>query len=183
MFACWLLPAVAYIALAQEPQPRWRAAYFADADFEGTPTVRQEGDVDHDWGPRGSSDHPGDNGFAVRWDTCLSLEGPKTIAFQLTSETGARLLVDGRAVIDDWEAHPRHTRGVETTLEAGTHHLRVDYRGGPESASVVLAASFDGERPARIDPERLHFPDGETQRPCTAAPAVINHPPDERRRE
>jgi beta-glucosidase len=166
MVICLLLPTLVYMWAVREPTPRWRAAYFPNGRFEAAALVRDERDVNHDWRERGLADQiPGDR-FSARWDSCLRLEHGQSVAFQLTSADPARLFIDGEPVIDDWGKHPRRTRGIDVTLQAGAHHLRVEYDGLRESASVTLAASFDDQRPRRIAPERLRFPDGDWHHPC-----------------
>jgi hypothetical protein len=74
-------------------------------------------------------------------------------------------------VIDNVGQRPvPRTRGTDVSLEAGVHHLRVEYRERVKSASLTLVASFDGTRPQRIAPERLRFPNGDLRHPCKAAP-------------
>jgi hypothetical protein len=167
----------------REPSPRWRAAYFGSEGLKGVPLVRKERDVDHNWAVRRSplEGIPVDH-FSVRWDTCLVLERTQSIAFQLTSDDGSRLFIDGQLVIDNWGPRPPSytrggkllrplTNGVDLPLQAGMHHLRVEYNEEIDHSLVTLLSSFDGERPRRIAPERLQFPDGDWQRPCKAAPA------------
>lgn len=183
MVICFLVPTLLYMVAVREPSPRWRAAYFSNERLEGVPLVRKERDVNHNWGVRRSPletirvDH-----FSARWDTCLVLERAQSVAFQLTSDDGSRLFIDGQLAIDNWGPRPRSytrgskilrplTSGVDVPLQAGVHHLRVEYYEEIDHSLVTLLSSFEGERPQRIAPERLQFPDGDWQRPCKAAPA------------
>lgn len=169
MLISLLLPTILYIWAVQEPAPRWRATYFDNASFEGAGLVREELDVDHDWRGRRTEEGFPNEELSARWDTCLSLEDGQSVAFQLTSADGARLFIDETPAIDNSGSHPRRTRGTEVTLQAGVHHLRVEHTGAAQSAAVTLVASFDDNRPRRIAPERLSFPDGDSQQPCKSA--------------
>jgi hypothetical protein len=40
--------------------------------------------------------------FSVRWDSCLTLDVAQEVAFQLTSDDGSRLFIDGKQTIDNW---------------------------------------------------------------------------------
>lgn len=177
MWVCLLVPASIYLLFAREPAPRWRAAYFSNPGLEGAPLVRRERDVHHDWRDGTPADGLPSDEFSARWDSCLVLDVAQSVAFQLTSDDGARLWIDGRAVLDDWERQGRGTRGTNVSLDEGVHHLRVEYHELSGLASVVLAASFDETRPARIAPERLRFPDSDAQLPCPAGRAPVSHPP------
>lgn len=168
MLACLLVPTLVYLVAVQEPAPRWRAAYFDNGQLEGAGHLREERDVDHDWkGRRPAEGILGDE-LSARWESCLHLNEGQRVALQLTSRDGSRLFIDGEQVIDNWGSHPRRTRGVELALQAGVHPLRVEYSGLMESASVSLAASFDDERPRRIDPGRLRLPQGDWKGSCAA---------------
>jgi hypothetical protein len=175
MLICLLLPTLIYMWAVREAPPRWRAAYYANKGLRGQALVREERDVNHHnhhWTDPISLEGIPDDRSSVRWDSCLSLERSQSIAFQLTSHDHARLFIDGRLVIDNSGRRPLpRTQGTDVSLQAGVHHLRVEYHERVKSASLTLAASFDNERPRRIAPERLRFPDGDQQHPCKAAPA------------
>jgi hypothetical protein len=172
MLICLLLGTLVYLLAVGEPPPRWRAAYFGNQRLEGPALVREERDVNHDWRRGGPLEGIPDDMFSARWDSCLTLERAQSVTFQLTSDDGSRLFIDGRPAIDIWDRHMRSlTRGTDVWLGAGTHHLRVEYYEIVGVASVTLAASFDTQRPQRIAPGRLRFPDGDQRRPCEAAPA------------
>ncbi|MCA9693914.1 MAG: hypothetical protein KC636_30280, partial [Myxococcales bacterium] len=109
--------------------------------------------------------------FSVRWDTCLVLAEPHDeVTFELASDDGSRLFVDGRRVIDNWGRH-RMRREVEVVkLGPGVHHLRVDYFEHKSGAGITLAASLAGEVPASLPPALLRYPgdDMDPARPCAA---------------
>ncbi len=172
MLSFLLLFTLVYLVAVREPRPRWRAAYFGNERLEGQALVREERDVTHDWQRGGPLEGIPEDYFSARWDTCLTLERAQSVAFQLTSDDGSRLIIDGQPAIDIWGRHIRSlTRGADVSLQAGMHHLRVEYYERVSVASVTLAASFDGKRPRPIAPERLRFPDGDGQHPCKDAAA------------
>ena len=85
----------------------------------------------------------------------------------LVSDNGSRLFIDGEERIDNWAPRrptvtPRSRIGVAgatVPLEAGVHHLRVEYFEDRDAAQLHLTASFDEETPpAPIPAERLIFP-------------------------
>ena len=173
MLICLVLGTLVYLLAVREPPPRWRAAYFGNQRLEGPALVRAERDVKHDWQRGGPLEGISEDKFSARWDSCLTLERAQRVTFQLTSDDGSRLFIDGRPAIDIWDRHIRSlTRGTDVWLGAGMHHLRVEYYERVSVASVALTASFDTRRPRRIPPERLRFPDGDEQHPCKAAPTL-----------
>ena len=86
----------------------------------------------------------------------------------LVSDDGARLLVDGNVVIDNWGVHERRSRGAQVQLQPGRVHLRVEYFDERGPAMVALAASFDGEPPAAIPVRMLESPGENAQDPCSS---------------
>lgn len=136
----------------------WRGEYFAQEDFEGKAIVQRDRALEFDWqdGPIHPELPP--SKISIRWDTCLELDAAKSVAFQVTSNDGSRLYIDGDQVIDNWGEHGPRTRGAEVELEAGVHHLRVEYYDHGGKAMIELFASFDGEVPGPIDPGHLRYP-------------------------
>ncbi len=146
----------------------WRGEYFAREDFQGKAIVQRDRAVEFDWkdGPLHPELPP--SKVSIRWDTCLQLDEARSIAFQVTSNDGSRLFVDGERLIDNWGEHGPRTRGAEIELDAGTHHLRVEYYDHGGKAMIELAASFDGEVPGPIDPGWLQYPgrNPDPEAPC-----------------
>ena len=174
MLLCLLVPVLLYIWAVREPPPRWRATYFDHERPEEVLKVREERDVnphEHHWGDAEALRGISDDRSRVLWDSCLTLEHAQSVAFQLTSHDPARLFIDGQPVIDNLGQRPLpRTRGTDVSLEAGVHHVRVEYQERIKSAALTLVASFDGTRPRRIAPERLRLPAGDLQHPCKAVP-------------
>ena len=172
-----LLPVIVLLAVFP-PDYRegpWRAEYFENRTFEGEPHVRREGDLRFKW--ENSSplyDVPEDN-FSARWDTCLLLDRAHEVTFQLVSDDGARLFVDGDLVVDNWGPHSERSRGGKVALEPGLHHLHVDYFESKHNATVSLAASLRGERPESVPSRLLRYPGDEIDDddPCAAVRAEV----------
>ncbi|MEM7154967.1 MAG: PA14 domain-containing protein [Myxococcota bacterium] len=137
----------------------WRAAYFDNVELTGDPVlVRRDGDIKYDWKRRSPDPALPDDGFSIRWDTCMELSEDLEIAFQLISDDGSRLYVDGEEVVDNWGRHGERSRGGERPLAAGMHHVRVEYFDERHAASVELRASLRGELPDALPVRILHYP-------------------------
>lgn len=100
----------------------------------------------------------------------MLLDEDLEVAFQLISDDGSRLWLDGRALIDDWGAHPERSRGAFVPVRAGLHHLRVEYFDDQGMASVQLRVSLHGEPPAAVPVRILRYPgeDLDEADPCAA---------------
>ena len=161
MLVLVLIPVVVALALTV-PDYRegpWRAQYFANPELSGEPVLeRRDGDIKFDWKRMSPTDELPDDQFSIRWDTCMELPEDLEIAFQLISDDGSRLFVDGEQVVDNWGQHGERSRGGERPLAAGMHHVRVEYFDERHAASVELRASLRGEAPQPLPVRILHYP-------------------------
>ncbi len=148
----------------------WRAAYYASEHFDGTPILRRYAKIDFHWGTGAPHDVvPGDL-FSAYFDTCLTLDQGAEVVFQLVSDDGARLFLDGKRVIDNWGKHAAVSRGVTLDVQPGVHHLRIKYFEDTREAELHLMASFDpDEPPAQIPASMLRYPSGslDDANPCS----------------
>lgn len=151
----------------------WRGAYYSTIDFQGEPILRREGDVRFDWKRKGPAPELPDDEFSVRWDTCMELPETRSVTFQLVSDDGSRLYIDGALAVDNWGRHGERSRGADVPLTAGMHHLRVEYFDDRHGATIELRASIYGELPDALPARLLHHPgdDLTAESPCTDLPA------------
>jgi hypothetical protein len=109
------------------PISGWLGEYYVGTELTGTPAVvRDDAEIDFDWG-RGApmSTLPADN-FSVRWTRSLEFASD-TYIFFASSDDGIRAWVDGELLIDEWHLSPGDTYTASLDLEAGTHIVKVEY--------------------------------------------------------
>lgn len=85
------------------------------------------------------------NNFAIQFEGYLHLEKPGAYKFYLTSEDGARLLIDGRTIVANDGLHPATEKEADKNqLAAGPHRVLLEYfdRGG----DTELAVEFESRR-------------------------------------
>ncbi len=75
--------------------------------------------------PRGPC--PGDTDYQALVLAGFRLQGSATLDFRLISDDGARVLLDGEVVLEDWTPHPARSRQARLTLQPGPHTLAVEY--------------------------------------------------------
>ena len=136
----------------------WRGAYYTRHDFSGDVRIRNDLDLRFDWGKKPPFDEVPANKYSVRWDTCLTLDAPRKVTFQLTTDNSGRLFVDGKLTVNTWGAKELRARGGVVKLAAGVHHLRVDYQKTGRESHVGLVASLDGEPPTALPFSQLSAP-------------------------
>lgn len=149
----------------------WRGEYYGQEEFAGTPTLVRDDAVEHDWGYKSPHPELPPERFSIRWDTCLVLDADAEPTFQLVSDDGSRLVVDGQKVIDNWGKHRVRSRGGSVPLSAGVHHLRVEYFEDAKTASISLRMTVTGDDPpSSVPAEMLRYPGDvlDTRDPCGA---------------
>lgn len=116
----------------------WRGEYYANGDLRGSPLlVRNDGAINFDWGFSAPSERlPADN-FSVRWTRTLNFPAG-SYRFFARSDDGVRVWIDNTLVIDQWREHSAQTHTADLTLNAGSHHLRVEYFEGGGRAEIEL---------------------------------------------
>jgi hypothetical protein len=68
-----------------------------------------------------------DNHFAIRWTGIIKIPQDGQYTFFLESDDGSRLLIDGKAVVDNGGLHDMQEQSGKVELKAGEHEIRIDY--------------------------------------------------------
>ena len=132
------------LAQAQEPvfpnasDPTWRASYWNNTTFSGTPVlVRSEIDLNHDWGTGSPHAVVNTDGFSARWSRYLHLAAD-TCRFTAASDDGIRVWVDGDLIIDEWRDQAVKTVSADKRLNSGHHWVEVEYYESQGAATAKL---------------------------------------------
>ena len=137
-----------YLYLPGKAANGLRAEYFADANFTGQPKVTGvDKRIDFNWhGESPAAGVPGQN-FSARWTGRLKAPGSGDYVFDLSSDDGSRLYVDGRLVIDNWGQHGLEARSYKMHLVEGRFYdIRVDYFQAGGGSGLRLGMRESGTR-------------------------------------
>jgi hypothetical protein len=119
----------------------WKGEYFANPALAGAPVlVRNDVDIDFNWGA--GSPNPGipSDQFSVRWTRQLRFkEG--TYRLGITVDDGVRFWMDGHLLIDEWHDGSQTTYTVDVYTSAGDHSLQLEYYEGLGGAMVRFSRS------------------------------------------
>ncbi|MFF3207466.1 PA14 domain-containing protein [Streptomyces sp. NPDC002962] len=120
-------PASAAVTCAS---PVWRAQYFGNTTFSGTPKLTAcDAAVNENYGygdPTGVT-LPKDN-FSVRWSLTRDFGSGGPFRLSASTQDGMRVYVDGVRKISLWQNVSTTARKtVDLTIPAGKHTIRVDY--------------------------------------------------------
>ncbi|MBL4687313.1 MAG: hypothetical protein JKY37_22135 [Nannocystaceae bacterium] len=126
------------------PDAPWQGEYFPKEDFTGKSKIEFSDEVEFNFGRAPPMAGIPKDEFSVRWTTCLVVDETADFAFDLMSDDGSRLFVDGVQVIDNWGTHGKRSRQGSIELEDGTHLLEVEYFDRRYEGKVKLTYDPDG---------------------------------------
>ena len=84
--------------------------------------------------------------LAIDYSGRFWIEKPGPYRFELTSEDGSRLYIDGRVIVNNDGIHAPETRIGAVLLDGGIHQIRVSYfKGTRDCVALVLRVAGPGE--------------------------------------
>jgi uncharacterized protein YraI len=117
----------------------WDVKYWNNRNLSGDPVVvRQESEINHDWG-QGSPSGVADDNFSARWRRTINVPAG-TYRFAATMDDGMRVWVDDKLIIDSWYDSAAHSLAPTISLGAGDHSVKVEYydAGGDAVAKLRI---------------------------------------------
>jgi hypothetical protein len=133
--------------------PDWKGEYYNNPDLQGSPRlVRNDPEVDFDWGSGSPSGLVSADNFGVRWTQTLEFE-EGLYRFCAQSDDGIRVQMDDRApFIDEWQDGPG-THCADLYVTAGQHEARVEYYEHLGSAMVQFG--WDRVADGQVPPDAI----------------------------
>lgn len=105
--------------------------YFTGMAFDDFVATRQDATVDFDWGSGSPMSGIGNDGFSVRWTgifTAPHSSGSRDYEFNLSTDDGTRLYINGERVINDWSNHATETFSYTRSMQAGeSANINIEY--------------------------------------------------------
>ena len=141
--------AASVMPLAASPGEDWRVEYFANTTLSGTPVcvgVYDYPNIDLNWGTSPPPDCAavGAANYSVRFSGWFSFDEGR-YSFWLSSDDGARLLIDGDPIIDEWGPRQAGFTTQERDVSADTWHLMtVEYVNLGGNAAITVFWQFEG---------------------------------------
>jgi len=107
-----------------------RAEYFSNLTFSGAAIVdRIDQRINFDWSTRDSAHAVLPTQFTVRWTGFIQSNFSSLHVFRARADSGIRVFLDEKLIIDDWSDHAARPDVTTRFLEAGrTYRLRVEYK-------------------------------------------------------
>jgi hypothetical protein len=137
--------AVSWAPISESPG-EWRGEYYSNRWLGGTPTlVRNDSEIEFEWGTGSPSAQLPRDGFSVRWTRTMRLEGG-LYRFTTTTDDGVRLWVNDHPLIDAWQDQPPRSHSG-TIHVAGEVPIRMEYYENGGGASARLHWKRLGDAP------------------------------------
>jgi hypothetical protein len=137
--------------------------YFADQDMLDLRVARLDPVVNFTWASGRPDPRVQADGFAARWTGFIVAPDAGEYTFVVRYDDGVRLWMDGRKVVDDWEAGidaPERSETFKRTLEKDQRvEVRLEYVDRAGVSRVQLAWGTATQAIAPIPPAALFPPD------------------------
>ena len=133
--------------MGTRPADSWRGEYFGNRWLaERALKVSHHDTIDFDWNTGAPAPVLPRDGFSLRLSRLIDLPAGAH-AFTLKGRGGARLIINGRVLHDNWDG-PQFAATVTVPLGAGTHSVWVEYNDPGSIATLSLTWSVNpGWRP------------------------------------
>ena len=107
-------------------------------DFGELVLVREDFEINFDWGDGSPDPLVQNNGFQVRWTGTIYAEETGTYYFRSYTDDGLRLFIDEQPVIDEWWDFPATNHYGQIELDPGLHDLEMEYYESGGGAVALL---------------------------------------------
>jgi beta-glucosidase len=143
-----------YEPAAENGQRGMKAEYFSNPDLAGKPEVaRIDSQINYMWGLWHPADQITTPTYSVRWTGKIKAAVSDNYVFACASD-GARVLVDGKPIFDNWSGASASNSIKTIKMEAGeTHDLVIEYHHLKGVATMMFAFGRAGE-PFNADESR-----------------------------
>ncbi|MEQ8677173.1 MAG: PA14 domain-containing protein [Aggregatilineales bacterium] len=134
------------------------AQYFNELNFTGASIVRQDSQVEFNWGTNSPLENFDADTFSVRWWGWIVPTETATYTFYTNADDGTRLWVNNQMLFNDWLDHAPRENSATATLEAGrAYPIILDYYENVGGAQISLTWSSPTMARTSISPNQL-FP-------------------------
>ncbi|HSH31552.1 MAG TPA: PA14 domain-containing protein, partial [Candidatus Saccharimonadales bacterium] len=154
------------------------ATYYNSTNFTGSSITRVDPTINFDWGT--GSPHPTirSNYFSARWTGKIKAPTSGTYGLHTMVDSGVRLYLNGKLVIDNYVEQNLTTRSTTVNLTAGqSYDIKMEYFEWHSAAAAKLLWTTPGSTQAVIIPTSQLLPPGATDStPPPPSPADTTRP-------
>lgn len=135
--------------------------YYDNVDFTGTLKTRYDANINRTWNSSAPISGIQPTTYSVRWTGQVMPAFSQTYTFFVTSSDGARLMVNGQALVNDWVDGSSRVRSGTVALKANTKYdIRLEYYHNATNPGAVKLEWQSSSRGRQILPQASLFPIG-----------------------
>ncbi len=139
----------------------WEGRYYDNAELRGGPAlIRDDTEINFDWGEGGPADWMPSDNFSVTWSRKVHFD-PGYYRFNVQSDDGVRVWLDGGLMMDFWEPMDYEYHYVDGVYLEGIHEIKVEYFERAGGARIHFWWTPSGEAPAAPAPTPTQAPTSE----------------------
>jgi hypothetical protein len=136
----------------------WEGRYYDNADLRGGPAlVRDDAEINFDWGDGAPADWMPDDNFSAIWTRSVTFS-PGYYRFNVMSDDGVRVWLDDGLVMDYWKPMEYEYHTVDGIYLEGTHRFKVAYFERTGLARIQFWWKPAGTAPAPAVPTPVSTP-------------------------
>lgn len=121
------------------------ASYYNGLNFNTPIFERIDPEINFDWGLEPPGPGVSSDDFSVRWEGKIRIDQDGIKKFFVYSDDGARLYIDNKLVINNWNDQPATWTEGTISLAPGVYDLRLEYFDTFLDATVILSWNTQDE--------------------------------------
>jgi PA14 domain len=144
--------------------------YYDNVDFTGTLKTRYDATINKAWNSSAPITGIQPTTYSVRWTGQIMPAFSETYTFTLSYADGARLMVNGQVLVNDWVDGAKRTKTGTVALQANTKYdIRLEYYRNATNAGAVKLEWQSSSRSRQVVPQAsLYVAGSDTQTSLTA---------------
>ena len=111
--------------------------YYASLNLTQLALTRVDGGLNFDWAWTAPDPALPASTYSIAWMGKFAFDGGN-YTFELKSEGGARIYIDGGLILDQWSGQSYSDVTIPQTLQPGAHVIRVEYHRAPDAGEAKL---------------------------------------------
>ncbi len=127
-----------YLLTTSLLQQGLQGVYYRGKSFDTEHSLRVDKQVNFQWSESPVEDVASENLFSARWIGWLRLPEADEYELLVQNDDGARLWVDGKLIVDDWNDHAPTIHGKRISLEEGLHSILLEYYNNKNKGVIRL---------------------------------------------
>jgi hypothetical protein len=135
--------------------------YFDNLDFTGNTVTRYDANVNRNWGTAAPITGIANTSYSVRWTGQIQPQFSQEYTFYLTSSGGARLMVNGQVLVNNWTDHASKVDTGKVSLQANVKYdIRLEFYRNTANPAIVKLEWQSASRTRQVVPQARLFTTG-----------------------